>query len=223
MDPERRNLTMAYSALAGTVGMRGLTIDAVENLYGTNVKQAPTGLFHHRHLQRLHSLRSRPAGLNEAFRGVGLAPQVGLPCRLSPSLSPMPGPLAGGTPVTINFANFPIRSPKLGRLANRCDFCHRPTHSHFPPSHAAGTVDITVTNATGTSTTSSADQFTYTSALSSQPEPQSGRPPVGNSGDHHGTALLNTSTVSFRWYVDPLTPLSLHATPVTSPAHGWRV
>jgi hypothetical protein len=82
------------------------------------------------------------------------------------SISPAAGPLAGGTPVTINGTGF--------STATVVDFGTVPVTSFtinsaaqitaVSPAGTAGTVDVTVTSPAGTSTTSSTDQFTYAAA-----------------------------------------------------------
>lgn len=87
---------------------------------------------------------------------------AGNPTPTVTSVSPTTGTPAGGTPVTITGTNFiGVNTVHFG--ANTAvSFVVNSTTSISATSPAgAGTVDVTVTNAGGTSATSAADQFTY--------------------------------------------------------------
>jgi hypothetical protein len=82
-------------------------------------------------------------------------------------VSPLAGPLGGGTSVTITGTNF--------TAATAVDFGGTPATNVVvntdgtqitatTPTHVAGTVDVTVVTPIGTSATSSADKFTYEAA-----------------------------------------------------------
>jgi len=79
-------------------------------------------------------------------------------------ISPNAGPMAGGTTVTITGTNLAgITAVKFGNFAATIQ-SNSNTATQIvviSPANAAGTVDITVTTANGTSATSSADQFAY--------------------------------------------------------------
>ncbi len=85
-----------------------------------------------------------------------------LPATVS-SVSPNAGPTAGGTSVTVTGTGFTTATAvHFGGTAATTFTVNSPTTiSVVSPAGSAGTVDITVTNAGGTSTTSPADRFTY--------------------------------------------------------------
>src|SRR5437762_6383558 len=80
-------------------------------------------------------------------------------------VSPNQGPTAGGTLVQITGSGFcnSTTAVKFGTSsASNINVMGDTLLSAVSPAHVAGTVDVTVTNAAGTSPTSPADQFTYT-------------------------------------------------------------
>lgn len=81
-------------------------------------------------------------------------------------ISPVAGPLAGGTSVTITGTDFTgATNVRFGSTAATSFIVNSNTSiTAVSPAGSAGSVDITVTTAGGTSATSSADQFTYVSA-----------------------------------------------------------
>jgi hypothetical protein len=80
-------------------------------------------------------------------------------------ISPSSGPLSGGSTVTITGSGFTgATSVSFGGTVNATGAMTVNSDTSITvtaPSHLAGTVDVTVTTASGTSTTSSADTFTY--------------------------------------------------------------
>jgi hypothetical protein len=117
------------------------------------------------------------------------------------SISPNSGTAAGGTSVTINGTNLTgATSVKFGNTA-AASFTVLGSNSisATSPPGTAGTVDITVTTANGTSASSAADQFTFTST---QPtvtsiSPNSGTAAGGTSVTINGTNLTGASSVKF--------------------------
>ena len=81
------------------------------------------------------------------------------------AISPVAGPTTGGTTVTITGTGFLIANyTKFGTVANATGAITIVSDTQITvtsPAQAAGTIDVTVTNSIGTSTTSSADKFTY--------------------------------------------------------------
>jgi hypothetical protein len=70
----------------------------------------------------------------------------------------------------------------------------------FTPAHAAGTVDVKVTNAVGTSIASSADQYTYQAAAApsvTSVSPNSGPAIGGNTVTIHGSNFNTATNVKF--------------------------
>ena len=79
------------------------------------------------------------------------------------SLSPNAGPIAGGTKVTINGANFVSGAGvKFGATASgSVTFVSATQLKAVAPAHAAGTVDVTVTTPGGTSALVTGDHYAY--------------------------------------------------------------
>ncbi|HEY3812702.1 MAG TPA: IPT/TIG domain-containing protein [Caulobacteraceae bacterium] len=84
------------------------------------------------------------------------------------TVAPNSGPASGGTIVTISGSGFAnATAVKFGAAAASSFRINDDTSiSAIAPAGAAGTVDITITNAAGTSATAAADQFTYIAAPS---------------------------------------------------------
>jgi trimeric autotransporter adhesin len=82
------------------------------------------------------------------------------------SIAPTSGPTTGGTTVTITGAGFTGETAvKFGAvLATSVIVVSDTQITATSPAESAGTVDVTVTNPVGTSATTLADQFTYTTA-----------------------------------------------------------
>ena len=101
------------------------------------------------------------------------------------------GPLAGGTSVTITGTSFLAATAVKFGSTNAASFTINSDTSitAVSPAGSAGTVDITVTSAYGTSTTSSADQFTYSNPT---PTISSASPPMGSTDG--GTSVTLTGT-----------------------------
>ena len=80
------------------------------------------------------------------------------------SVTPNTGGIAGGTTVTILGSGFTAASSVFfgATAATSFTVSSDGSVSAIAPAESAGTVDITVTTASGTSATSSADQFTFT-------------------------------------------------------------
>jgi hypothetical protein len=121
--------------------------------------------------------------------GAGAAPTV-------TNVTAASGPTGGGTTVTITGTSFAGSTAPVvyfgTSLATVTSFSATQIIAVSPPG-TAGTVDITVTAAGGTSATSSADQFTYTpapqvSAITPGAGPQSGATRVIITGTNLGNA-----------------------------------
>lgn len=82
------------------------------------------------------------------------------------SISPTAGPTSGGTTVIITGTNLSgATAVKFGATSATSHVVNSATQiTATAPAGAAGTVDVTVTTAGGTSATSAADQFTYVAA-----------------------------------------------------------
>src|SRR5207245_2452497 len=118
------------------------------------------------------------------------------------SINPTSGPTGGGTSVTITGTGFVTGSTvSFGAIAapgvtvNSTTQITVPSPATLTPS----TVDVTVTNSAGTSTTSLADEFTYNAV---QPavtalSPNNGPTGGGTVVTITGTSFINGATVSF--------------------------
>jgi hypothetical protein len=98
-------------------------------------------------------------------------------------ISPTSGSTAGGTVVTITGSNFTgATAVSFGSVAASSFTVNSATQiTAMAPAEAAGTVDVKVTTAGGTSATSTADQFTYkTSTLAPVIAIDAGGPAAGN-------------------------------------------
>ncbi len=122
-------------------------------------------------------------------------------------ISPTGGPTASGTMVTITGTNFfagttvsfgatPATSITINSLTSI---------TATAPSSTAGIVDITVTNAIGTSATSSSDKYTYTAAPTiTSISPSSGKTLGSDVVTINGTNFTNTANVYFGGNISPL-------------------
>ena len=92
------------------------------------------------------------------------------------AVSPNTGPIAGGTTVTITGTGLDAATavsfgsnPATSFVVNAATSSAPSSITATSPAGSAGTVDITVTNSSGTSTVSSNDQFTYFTPLAITP------------------------------------------------------
>jgi hypothetical protein len=113
-------------------------------------------------------------------------------------VTPASGPTAGGTPVTVTGSGFTgATSVSFGGTVNATGAMTVNSDTSITvtaPSHSEGTMDVTVTTAAGTSSTSSADTFTYVAP----PPTVSGITPAsgGNTTTVSITNLAGTNFVS---------------------------
>ena len=118
-------------------------------------------------------------------------------------LSQTAGPLGGGTPVTITGANLKsITSISFGTVAASLSslvYNANGTITIASPAHAAAPVDVTVVTPGGTSTLSSADQFTYMAAptVTGVSAPAAGPLSGGTSLTVNGANLKTISEIDF--------------------------
>ena len=146
------------------------------------------------------------------------------------SVTPSTGPSAGGTPVVIAGTNLgSLTSVHFGTAAAQIASKSTDSVTVISPAHADGTVDITATNASGTSAVNNSDLFTYSDAPTvgcpSQPGsygcgvtpgygPTAGGTPVQIFGDnlsgttavHFGSALATDITNVSPSEVDAIAP-----------------
>jgi hypothetical protein len=139
------------------------------------------------------------------------------------SVSPNSGATGGGTAVTITGSAFTGASQVLfGSTAAELFILNTDTSiTAVSPLAAAGTVDITVTTAAGTSATTSADHFTYTSGSATPSvtglSPTSGPTSGGTAVTISGTNLGGATQVLFG--LTPALSFTVNsATSITAPA-----
>jgi hypothetical protein len=120
-------------------------------------------------------------------------------------LSPSTGTGSGGTSITITGTNFNnVTSVMFGTTAAASFTVNSPTSiTAVSPSHVAGTVDVTVTAAGGTSATGSADQYVFTAPA--------GIPTVTSLGTSSGTTAGGTSVTILGTNLDNVTSVMFGA------------
>jgi hypothetical protein len=124
---------------------------------------------------------------------------TGIPSPAITSVSPSSGPTAGGTPVVITGVNFTgAAAVKFGGSDAASYIIDSATQiTAVSPAVSAGTVDITVTTAGGSSATCAADQFTYVPAPTvTGISPTSGPTAGGTSVTITGTNFTGASAVT---------------------------
>jgi hypothetical protein len=124
-----------------------------------------------------------------------------VPAPMVTSVSPVGGPLAGGTTVIITGTGFAAGTPTVdfGTMAATTVTVNSATQiTAVNPAESAGLVNVTVIGPGGTSATSSADQFTYlTTPTVAGVLPTVGPAPGGATVTITGTNLLAASEVLF--------------------------
>lgn len=138
-----------------------------------------------------------PTGLGTP-NGVGAFQTSGTPVGSAPSISnltPASGPTGGGTTVTINGANFSGASAvSFGSTSGTIQTVTSSQITVTSPSHAAGTVDVTVATTAGTSATSAADRFSFTPTVTGI-SPTSGS--ASTTVTVNGSGFTGASAVTF--------------------------
>jgi hypothetical protein len=140
------------------------------------------------------------AATNTAFRGVAFVPSTGLADPTVVSVNPNVGATAGGTNVTISGSNFnTVTGVYFGSTAAASyTVVNSTTITAVSPAGSAGTIDVTVNNSTGASTTSAADTFNYTvSPVITSISPTSGSTTGGTSVIISGSNFAGVNNVSF--------------------------
>ncbi|MCC6387781.1 MAG: IPT/TIG domain-containing protein [Dehalococcoidia bacterium] len=169
------------------------------------------------------------AAVVTALVGAGASPALAAAPTVI-SVSPLMGPVAGGTTVTISGSGFtnvtpgvPCPAVKFGATsAASCNVVNDTTISATTPAGAsAGAVQVTVTNNTA-ETSTAAVNFTYVAQpVVSTLSPVTGSTSGGTTVAITGTGLLNTSSVSFGG--TPATSITVqndNLLSVTAPAHA---
>jgi hypothetical protein len=114
-------------------------------------------------------------------------------------VSPSAGPTAGGTSVTVTGTGFTgATAVDFGSAPASFTVTSDTSLTATDPAGAAGTVNVTVTNATGTSATSSTDQFSYLAPPSvTSISPSAGPLGGGTSVTITGTHFAAATSVAF--------------------------
>jgi hypothetical protein len=140
------------------------------------------------------------------------------------SVSPTSGPTAGGTSITITGTTFTgATAVKFGSTNASSYTVNSATQiTATSPAGSAGTVDITVTGAGGTSSTSSSDHFTYVAAPTvTAVSPTSGPAAGATSVTITGTNFTGATAVKFgATNASSFTVNSATQITATSPAHS---
>ena len=112
-------------------------------------------------------------------------------------VSPSTGPAAGGTTVTVSGSSLTGGSVTFGTTAATGVSCSATSCTATSPA-GTGTVNVTVTTPGGTSTTSPADQFTYsTTPPPANLIPNPGFEGAGVPGDYWGSSLARSQAVAY--------------------------
>jgi hypothetical protein len=120
-------------------------------------------------------------------------PQPPAPAPTVQSVTPNSGSTAGGYQVTVTGSNLGgATAVYFGTTAATIQSDNPSAITVLAPSHSAGTVDVTVVTSAGTSATSTADRFTYTSSQPSPP-PQPPAPPAPSGPAVQGVAPYSGS------------------------------
>jgi prepilin-type N-terminal cleavage/methylation domain-containing protein len=136
------------------------------------------------------------------------------------SISPIAGPTTGGTSVRVTGTGF-LDSTRVSFGATTAAYTILTDNSITvsSPAHAAGPVDITVTNPLGTSATGFWDRFTYDAAPTvTSVSPPSGPIAGGTAVTITGTGFLDSTGVAFGGIPATFTITSDTSITATSPA-----
>src|SRR5208282_939200 len=139
------------------------------------------------------------------------------------AVSPNAGPTTGGTVVTITGTGLlNATSVAFGATAASSFTINSDTSiTATTAPAAAGTVDVTVTNAAGTSATGAGDLYTYGPPVETSLAPTAGS--VGTTVTITGTGLANTTSVTFGGVLATVVSVSDTSITVTAPATSGTV
>jgi IPT/TIG domain/Galactose oxidase, central domain/Kelch motif len=110
------------------------------------------------------------------------------------AVSPASGPAAGGTVVTVTGSSLAGGTVAFGTAAATGVSCTATSCTTTSPA-GTGTVNVTVTTSGGTSATSSADQFTYTTSAPANLIPNPGFESAGVPSDYWGSTVARSQAV----------------------------
>ncbi len=141
------------------------------------------------------------------------------------NVNPSAGPITAGQVVTVQGTNFVTGATtvKFGTTAGTSVNVGSPTQlTVTAPAHAAGTVDVVVTTAQGSSATGAADKYTFAGKPTvTLLNPTGGAPAGGNTVVITGTNFTSGATVVFG--TTPASPVTVNSATkitVTAPAHA---
>jgi hypothetical protein len=123
-----------------------------------------------------------------------------MPVATITAVSPTAGPVAGGTVVTLTGTNFTgATTVNFGATAGTGLVVNSATSITITaPAHAAATVDITVVNGSGTSTTASTDHYTFAPIpVITSVTPAGGSPAGGDAVAIVGSGFTLATAVDF--------------------------
>ena len=190
------NFTGATAVAFGATAAADYLVDSATQIVAT----APAGAAGTVDVTVTTAAGTSIANAGDKFTYVGSGP-------LAPSVSavsPASGPTGGGNSVTITGGNLSgATAVAFGSVAAPAFVVNSASQiTATAPAGNAGTVDVTVTNAGGTSATSVADQYTYVGTGPAGPivsglSPASGPVSGGNSVTITGSGLTSATSVSF--------------------------
>jgi hypothetical protein len=185
------NFSGATSVSFGSVAATSFTIQSDTTLVATAPAQAAGAVY----ISVTTNNGTSPNSLADQFT------YLSAPVPAVSSLGTSTGTTGGGVSVAISGSGFTgLTAVLFGSVPATFTFNSDTSITATAPAQAAGVVDVTVTNPSGTSAIVSADQFTYTpapapvlSSLSANSAPASG----GNTITITGSNLLGTTAVNF--------------------------
>ena len=213
-------VTITGTGLAGTTGINfgGTAGTTVTNISATSVSAvSPAGT------GTVDITVITPGGTSAAVTGDRFTyVAAGIP--IVNSISPTTGSAAGGTTVTITGTNLGGTTGVTfgGTPGTTVTNISATSVSAVSPAHAAGAVDVLVTNGTGTSPTGPGDVFTYPPVPTvTSITPSAGVAAGGTTVTITGTGLAGTTVVDFGAAPDTAVT-NVNATTVTahSPVHA---
>jgi len=151
------HLTGATAVTFGTTAATSFTVTSATSISATSPAGGVAGTVHVA-VTTPSGVSSQSAADDFTYQALGAAPVV-------TGISPSTGPTTGGTPVTISGTGFTgATSVKFGaNVATGVAANSSTSIGATSPVGGSGTVDVTVTTPSGTSSLSTADRFTYTS------------------------------------------------------------
>jgi hypothetical protein len=206
--------TSTSTVLFGSTPAASVTVTSANSLTAVSPPHAPGKV----DVRVTNPTGTSPRTTNDTFTYTkGSTPTV-------TGLAPATGPTAGGTSVVISGSNFtPTATVTFGTApATGVKVTGPTTVTAAAPPHAAGAVPVTVTTTAGTSTVSSAAEFTYLTGTTPPASPQ--RPTVTgvSPGKGPGTSIVTITGTNFATVTGvlfgtfPATTFSVSGTTITA-------